>query len=71
MTTTNYIWGLGRRKTSTARVRIQPGAGAFFINGRPLDNFFPVLEHRNRATRRSSCSRACSTTSSRPSTAVA
>ncbi|MBM3987360.1 MAG: 30S ribosomal protein S9 [Planctomycetes bacterium] len=50
MTKTNLTWGLGRRKTSTARVRIQPGAGAFFINGRALDNFFPVLEHRNRAT---------------------
>jgi len=49
MTTTNLTWGLGRRKTSTARVRIQPGAGAFFVNGRSLDNFFPVLEHRNRA----------------------
>ena len=50
MSTTNLTWGLGRRKSATARVRIQPGAGAFFINERPLDNFFPVLEHRMRAT---------------------
>ena len=49
-TTTNYIWGLGRRKTAIARVRIKQGAGAFFINGRPLNEFFPVLEHQQRAT---------------------
>lgn len=50
MSTTEYIWGLGRRKTAIARVRIKPGAGAFLINDRPLEEFFPVLEHRQRAT---------------------
>jgi small subunit ribosomal protein S9 len=49
MSSTQYTWGLGRRKSAIARVRIQPGAGAFFINGRPIENFFPVLEHRMRA----------------------
>lgn len=30
----------GRRKTSVARVRLQPGNGNVLINGRPLDDFF-------------------------------
>ncbi|MFW5750104.1 MAG: 30S ribosomal protein S9 [Planctomycetota bacterium] len=37
-----YIWGLGRRKNSVARVRIAPGSGQVEINKRPLENFFPV-----------------------------
>ncbi|HCF93611.1 MAG: 30S ribosomal protein S9 [Verrucomicrobiota bacterium] len=32
----------GRRKTAVARVRIRPGTGRFLINGRSLENFFPV-----------------------------
>lgn len=47
--TKNFTWGLGRRKSSIARVRIVPGAGAFIVNGRPLNEFFPVLEAQNRA----------------------
>ena len=35
---TNY--GTGRRKTSTARVFIKPGAGSITINGRELDQYF-------------------------------
>ena len=31
----------GRRKTSTARVRIAPGEGKRVINGRPMDDYFP------------------------------
>jgi small subunit ribosomal protein S9 len=49
MTQTQFIWGLGRRKTAVARVRIAPGAGAFLVNGRPLNEFFPVLEWQQRA----------------------
>ncbi|MES1196660.1 MAG: 30S ribosomal protein S9 [Steroidobacter sp.] len=37
-TSTNY--GTGRRKTSTARVFLQPGKGNIVVNGRPLDEFF-------------------------------
>ncbi|GAB1258309.1 30S ribosomal protein S9 [Aurantivibrio plasticivorans] len=33
-------YGTGRRKTSTARVFIQQGAGAISINGRSLDDYF-------------------------------
>jgi small subunit ribosomal protein S9 len=43
---TSYTWGLGRRKTAIARVRIRPGAGGFVVNGRPMEEFFPVLEQQ-------------------------
>jgi len=32
--------GTGRRKSSTARVRIQKGAGNITVNKRPLDTYF-------------------------------
>jgi small subunit ribosomal protein S9 len=32
----------GRRKTSVARVRVYPGTGNFLLNGRPLEDYFPV-----------------------------
>lgn len=41
---------IGRRKTSTARLYIQPGNGDIVINGRPLDNYFKTQAHRNIAT---------------------
>jgi small subunit ribosomal protein S9 len=31
----------GKRKTAVARVTLKPGTGAYAINGRPLDSFFP------------------------------
>ena len=37
-TTQNY--GTGRRKTSTARVFLRPGAGQITINGKTLDDYF-------------------------------
>jgi small subunit ribosomal protein S9 len=36
----------GRRKEAVARVRLVPGEGAFTINGRSLDEFFPTRVHR-------------------------
>ena len=44
-----YTWGLGRRKSSVARVRIKPGAGAFLVNGKPVDEFFPTIQGQRRA----------------------
>ena len=38
-----YFEGVGRRKTSSARVRISKGKGEFTINGRPMEEFFPRL----------------------------
>ena len=40
MPATNTFYGTGRRKTSTARVFIRPGAGNITINSRPIDVFF-------------------------------
>jgi small subunit ribosomal protein S9 len=37
-----YIWGLGRRKTSVARVRIAPGSGLVMVNDRKVEEYFPV-----------------------------
>ena len=34
------FYGTGRRKTSTARVYMQPGTGRITINERPIDEFF-------------------------------
>lgn len=34
------FYGTGRRKTSTARVFLRPGAGDIVVNERPLDQFF-------------------------------
>ena len=38
MPATSY--GTGRRKSSTARVFIKPGAGRILVNRRPLDEYF-------------------------------
>ncbi len=35
-----YYYGLGRRKTAVARVRLYPGTGQIIINGRPADQYF-------------------------------
>lgn len=36
-----FYEGIGRRKTSTARVRVMGGAGAFVVNGMTLEEYFP------------------------------
>ncbi|TDT71748.1 small subunit ribosomal protein S9 [Hypnocyclicus thermotrophus] len=36
----NQIWGTGRRKTSTARVRLIPGATGITINGKTMKEYF-------------------------------
>jgi small subunit ribosomal protein S9 len=35
-----YQEGVGRRKTSTARVRIAAGTGKFLVNDKPVQGFF-------------------------------
>ena len=40
--TTNDFPATGRRKTSIARVRLATGNGKITVNGRPLENYFPV-----------------------------
>jgi small subunit ribosomal protein S9 len=34
--------GTGRRKSAVARVRLATGTGKIVINGRPLENYFPM-----------------------------
>ncbi len=38
-----YYEGVGRRKESTARVRISNGTGEFVVNGKTLEEYFPRL----------------------------
>ncbi len=43
----SWIYGLGRRKSSIARVRlIQNGKGAITVNGKPFDDYFGAYELR-------------------------
>ena len=35
-----YVWGVGRRKSAVARVRIALGSGKIEINGRTLNDYF-------------------------------
>ena len=35
-----YFYGTGRRKSSTARVRLVPGSGAITINKKDVDEYF-------------------------------
>lgn len=44
-----YIWGTGRRKTSTARVRIKAGTGKFVVNDKEFDQFFVTPDARRQA----------------------
>jgi small subunit ribosomal protein S9 len=44
--TGGYYWGTGRRKCSTASVRLRPGSGHILINDRPLEKFFGGENHR-------------------------
>ncbi len=36
-----YYEGIGRRKESTARVRIMGGSGRFIVNEKPVEVYFP------------------------------
>ena len=36
----SVIWATGKRKSSVARIRLQPGAGEIVVNERPLDGYF-------------------------------
>ena len=45
MTVANpYTWGLGRRKSAVARVRIRPGTGNFLVNGKTVDDYWAWLK---------------------------
>ena len=42
-----WTWGLGRRKSAVARVRIRPGNGKFLVNKRECDEYFTAARDRN------------------------
>jgi small subunit ribosomal protein S9 len=48
MSATAVTRGLGRRKSAVARVRLQPGAGGFLVNDRPVDEFFRTIQSQKR-----------------------
>ena len=35
-----YYYGTGRRKSSVARVFMQPGKGSILVNDKPVDEYF-------------------------------
>jgi small subunit ribosomal protein S9 len=41
-----YYHGTGRRKTAVAQVKLTAGNGAIIIDGKPLEERFPSLEHQ-------------------------
>lgn len=43
-----YYEGIGRRKESTARVRVMSGSGNFVINGKSLEEYFPRVGDKER-----------------------
>ncbi len=43
--------GVGRRKTSVARVYLRPGKGKWEVNGRPLAEYFPRALHAQQCRR--------------------
>jgi small subunit ribosomal protein S9 len=42
----SFTWGVGRRKSSVARVRIAPGSGKIEINGRELNDYLTAERDR-------------------------
>ena len=38
-----YYEGIGRRKESSARVRLMSGSGKFVVNDKPAEDYFPRL----------------------------
>jgi small subunit ribosomal protein S9 len=41
-----YTWGVGRRKSAVARVRIAAGTGKIEVNGRTLNDYFTAERDR-------------------------
>lgn len=41
----NYFYALGRRKSATARVRLQNGKGAITVNGKSAEEYFAASKY--------------------------
>ena len=46
MTVKKESIGTGRRKRAVASVRLRKGTGACKVNGKPIEEYFPLEEHR-------------------------
>jgi small subunit ribosomal protein S9 len=46
MSNSTEFLGTGRRKTSVARVRVSPGTGKIWVNGRAFEVYFPLESQR-------------------------
>jgi small subunit ribosomal protein S9 len=46
-----YFYGLGRRKSAVARVRLYPGEGTVVVNGKPMEEVIPRESLRNEILR--------------------
>jgi len=44
----SYTFGTGRRKTAVARVRVRDGSGRILVNGREMQDYFPLLQEQER-----------------------
>lgn len=44
MAANQYFYALGRRKSATARVRLQGGKGTITVNGKPAEEYFAGSE---------------------------
>jgi small subunit ribosomal protein S9 len=47
---TGESMGTGRRKSSVARVRVKDGSGKIVINGKTLEEFFPIVQDQRAVT---------------------
>jgi small subunit ribosomal protein S9 len=45
MAANQYFYALGRRKSSTARIRLQGGKGTIIVNGKPAEEYFAGSEY--------------------------
>ncbi len=43
-TKTDQLRAVGRRKSASARVRLEKGKGTVTVNGQPLEKYFPYFE---------------------------
>jgi len=48
--TVQYYEGIGRRKESTARVRVMSGSGKFVVNDKPAEEYFPRVGDLQKVT---------------------
>ena len=47
MTDSTTYQAVGRRKSAVARVWLRPGGGDWIINGRAVEDYFPLARHRD------------------------